>query len=538
VPPAPHILLVEDNLDDVRLVMRFIEKHIGEVSLVVAHSAVEALSRLDDHLLAAPAVIILDLGLPIVGGTQLLRMIKSKPDCHAIPIIVLTGSRDKAELDAVIDFGAAAYFVKPDRWDSYLEFARAVRRLLDSGSETVRMAVNTAGMPVDTAISAEVETALHGLSTEDRQMIRLGLKQGYLTSRHVEHALQEQRILADRGIERSVWFLVVELGLIDHERVRRLQELERASAVRALEFEGYILNGKIGKGGMGTVYRARNRAGAEAAIKLLSPRSSSFPALSERFLIEAQAGARLNHPNITRVLGSGTYDGQLYLIMELVHGKNLQSHITASGPLPESEAIQLVVQMAKALSYAWSHGVIHRDVKPANILLSTPRLDRNEPFCSKLCDFGLAKTWSIDGEPATPGLTQTGVVLGTPHYMSPEQIQGIKGLDSRVDVYSLGASLFYALSGSTLFQDESSTAIMRMHLSVTADMTRLIAQGVSAALVAVIEQMLEKDRDRRPDWDQVIERLRSFAPEVVGANDSDTGTRNYAVRPVIKTGLT
>ena len=193
----------------------------------------------------------------------------------------------------------------------------------------------------------------------------------------------------------------------------------------------------LGRGGMGAVYKAR-QPGLDrlVALKILPLDSGSDPTFSERFTREAQALAKLNHPNIVGVFDFGQTNGLYYFLMEFVDGVNLRQAMR-SGNLKPEEALKIVPQICEALQFAHDEGVVHRDIKPENILL-----DKRGRV--KIADFGLAKLLGVTSE---RGLTGTQQVMGTPHYMAPEQIQGTRDVDHRADIYSLGVTFYEMLTG-------------------------------------------------------------------------------------------
>jgi serine/threonine protein kinase len=193
----------------------------------------------------------------------------------------------------------------------------------------------------------------------------------------------------------------------------------------------------LGRGGMGVVYKARQiKLDRLVALKLIRPESAEDPAFFERFGREARAMARLNHPNIVTIHDFGEAGGLCYLVMELVAGIDLRKRIK-NGPLDPKAALLVALQACDALDYAHKLGVIHRDIKPENILLDPLRGVR-------LADFGLAKLL-LPGSEAS--LTATQHVLGTPHYMAPESLDGARGIDNRSDIFSLGVVLYEMLTG-------------------------------------------------------------------------------------------
>jgi serine/threonine protein kinase len=354
---------------------------------------------------------------------------------------------------------------------------------------------------------------------EDQRMVQLALDNRMLTKEQVDRAKKEQQALADRGVERSLYFLLLDLGYMTDVQARVLRKYVSSVNVRALEVDGYVLQGRIGSGGMGDVFRAVNAAGQEAAVKLLSSKLAKNEENARRFQREARASMRLQHPHITQSLAAGEIEGQRYLVMELIKGPSLKQRMTERGKLPEDHAIILLWQMANALRYAWNHGVLHRDVKPANLMLAPPRPGVAEPFCAKICDFGLAKVMIHDGpvdEESKGMLTGAGMALGTPHYMPPEQASGQIDLDQRADIYSLAASVYHALLGQTMHHGKSSTIIMYKQVTESADLDALRNLGISDGMVKLMGRMLEKSRKRRLNtWDEVLDGVKTLAPGLV-----------------------
>nr|MCU0706375.1 serine/threonine protein kinase [Fimbriiglobus sp.] len=223
-------------------------------------------------------------------------------------------------------------------------------------------------------------------------------------------------------------------------------------------FGDFTLEAELGRGGMGVVYRARQRSlDRTVAIKMVREAHLASEADRGRFRGEAEAAARLHHPNIVAVHEVGSNDGQAYLCMEYVNGCTLAQLVNAEGPLPPRAAAELVATIARAVQHAHEHGVLHRDLKPSNILLATesegypswgaePDRPRG-PLAPKVSDFGLAKRTD-----RAESLTRTGAVVGTPSYMAPEQATNRRDITPAADVYSLGAILYELLTGRPPFQ--------------------------------------------------------------------------------------
>lgn len=251
----------------------------------------------------------------------------------------------------------------------------------------------------------------------------------------------------------------------------------------------YRIDGLIGAGGMGTVYRAtRLLIGDEVAIKILHQDHADAHS-SERFRREAQAAARLKHPNAVSIYDFGiSTDGLQYLVMEFVEGESLRERLT-NGPLDLSTTAEVLSQVCAALDEAHHRQIIHRDVKPDNIILHSSAAGLRV----KVLDFGIAKL----RDEAAGHLTQTGSVMGTPHYMSPEQCLG-EELDPRADIYSVGIVLYEMLCGQVPFNSPVSTAVVVQHVSQVPPSLRSINPAVPEAVEEVVLHAIQKQRNDRP----------------------------------------
>jgi protein kinase-like protein len=244
------------------------------------------------------------------------------------------------------------------------------------------------------------------------------------------------------------------------------------------ELGGYRIVEQVGRGGTSVVYRAEHvRLGRTAALKLLSPGLGEAD-FSDRFLRESRLAASLDHPSIVPVYDAGEDDGLLYIAMAFVDGTDLKTLIAQEGKLPLRRALGIVGQIASALDAAHARGLVHRDVKPANILVGPE--DR-----AYLSDFGAVK------ELASAGMTRTGTFVGTIEYCAPEQIEGGE-VDARTDVYALGCVLFEALTGKPPFHRPSEVAVLNAHLHAPPPQVSKEAPDVPAALDAVISKALAK----------------------------------------------
>jgi serine/threonine-protein kinase len=248
----------------------------------------------------------------------------------------------------------------------------------------------------------------------------------------------------------------------------------------------YEIHQRLARGGMAQVYLARDRAlDRPVAVKELVPEFATDPSFVERFRREAQAAANLAHPNIVGVYDWGTQDGTYFIVMEYVDGPSLSQVIRRDGPLHPRRAAEIAGEVAAALGFAHSRGVVHRDVKPGNVLLTASGQ-------SKVTDFGIARALSSPEE----DLTQAGSVMGTATYFSPEQAQGLP-VDPRSDLYSLGVVLYEMVTGRPPFSGETPLAIAYKHVQDTPPPPSSVVPDLPPALEAVIMRLLQKRPDDR-----------------------------------------
>ncbi len=257
----------------------------------------------------------------------------------------------------------------------------------------------------------------------------------------------------------------------------------------------YRLEAQIGTGGMSTVYRAFDETlERRVAIKLMNREVASDSRQLERFRREARAVAQLSHPNIVGVIDAGEDEGRPYIVFEYVEGETLKQRIRRQGRLPIAEAVAYAIEIARALGVAHAHQIVHRDVKPQNVLI-------DEEGQAKVTDFGIART--LDEE----GLTAEGRVLGTTDYVSPEQALG-QPVTGASDLYSLGVVLFEMLTGEVPFHGENQVAVAMKHVREALPDVRRLRPEVSAALAAVIETATSKrEQDRYANDAELISDL-------------------------------
>src|SRR5436305_5760934 len=267
----------------------------------------------------------------------------------------------------------------------------------------------------------------------------------------------------------------------------------------------YELEELVGPGGMSSVFRAHDRQlERRVALKVLHEHYAADPEYLERFRREARAVARLSHPNIVTVIDRGDDDGRQFIVFEYVEGENLKELVLRSGRLPVRRAVELALPVADGLAFAHQEGLVHRDVKPQNVLLSS----EGEV---KVTDFGIARSLHVEH-----GVTQTGTVLGTGEYLAPEQASG-KPVSPATDVYSLGVVLWELLAGDVPFVGENFVAVALRHVNEPPPHLRERRPDVSPRLDAAVQRALAKDPARRfPSMKAFAKELRACLAEGKG----------------------
>lgn len=266
----------------------------------------------------------------------------------------------------------------------------------------------------------------------------------------------------------------------------------------SVEIEGYDLCERLGGGSMGEVYRARDLGtGQVFAMKLLDPLLAGNITYLQRFRAEAEAAQRLDHPNLVKVFRAGQSGMTHFILMEFVDGTNLFKLIRAEGALPEATVAAIGMCVASALHTAWeSARLVHRDIKPENLLVSNSG-------DVKVCDLGIAKRMVV----GAPAITRTGMTLGSPHYVAPEQARGEKNVDMRVDIYALGATLYHAATGQTVHNADSEFGLMIKHATEPVKDPRDVAPHLGDSTAELLTRMLDLDCNRRPaNWYEVYEQ--------------------------------
>jgi len=323
-------------------------------------------------------------------------------------------------------------------------------------------------------------------SSQDTEVGKVVIETGLATRTELELCREQQKQASDPN-GRSLTDLLVEHSFITVNQAKRIrQQLEERN--KASTFPGFQLMSKLGKGAMATVYKARQLSlDRIVAIKVLPPKMNDNAEFVDRFYKEGKAAARLSHNNIVQAIDVGSSpEGFHYFVMEYLEGKTLYDLMVENHSFSESEALDIGIQMADALVHAHSRGLIHRDIKPKNIILTPEGV-------AKLTDLGLAR--AVDDKQAAE--SEAGKAYGTPYYISPEQIRGEVDIDFRADLYSLGATLYHLVTGRPPFEGETPSAVMHKHLRAPLVPVDHLNTALSAGLGEIIEVTMAKNRDER-----------------------------------------
>jgi serine/threonine-protein kinase len=267
--------------------------------------------------------------------------------------------------------------------------------------------------------------------------------------------------------------------------------------VDELVAERYVLEELVGRGGMSSVYKARDTLlERPVALKILHEQYTQDDDYVERFRREARAAAQLSHPNIVTVIDRGESDGRQFIVFEYIPGENLKEYVSRKGRLPVREALELAIQIGRALGFAHTAGLVHRDVKPQNVLLGGDE--------AKVTDFGIARSLDVQH-----GMTQTGTVMGTSEYIAPEQASG-QHVDALSDVYSLGTVLYEMLAGEPPYRGESFVAVAMKHVHDPVPSVADRRPDVPLRLDAAVQRAMAKEPNER------FQSMEEFVAELQG----------------------
>ncbi len=323
---------------------------------------------------------------------------------------------------------------------------------------------------------------------------RMAVEYGLCTKEEVRRAIEEMKIRRETN-PIALANLMVDLGYITRNQASRLRIRLKETKTEPHQIPGYKIQGRIGAGAMAVVYKATQLSlNRTVAIKILPKRFSENPEYVQRFYKEGQAAGKLNHNNIVQAIDVGEAGGYHYFVMEYVEGRTVADDIAAGKIFDEKEALDIIIQVAHALAHAHANGLIHRDVKPKNIMISNDSV-------VKLADMGLAREMT-DIKLAE---NEAGKAYGTPFYIAPEQIRGKIDIDGRADIYGLGATFYNMVTGRVPFMADDSMEVMKKHLREKLIPPDHINTSLTAGASEVIEIMMAKRREDR--YDNVEELL-------------------------------
>ncbi|MCD8139058.1 MAG: serine/threonine protein kinase [Planctomycetaceae bacterium] len=351
---------------------------------------------------------------------------------------------------------------------------------------------------------------------KDLDFATLAIAHRVLTREQLEEAERTINREAEAGKpRRPVEDVLLEKGVLKSDQVwavyKAKERLIRDARARGQRIGGYEIMGKLGEGGLGVVYKARQLSmGRIVALKVLHERWVTDDEFRKRFLVEARLVGRLSHPNLIQVIDVGRYKSTLYFSMEFVDGEAVDAILDREGRMDLQSTVSIAIQVASALEYLHQRRIVHRDVKPGNIMVTKGGI-------AKLGDFGFVKS-SLESV-----LSTEGEVLGTPDYISPEAARGEKNLDFRSDLYSLGTTLYHMLTGNPPFGGSVSD-VMDQHIKSEPKSISSITKDLPPKMIEVVEKLMKK----RP-----ADRYQNFSELL---NDLDE-VRRAAKSPVVSTGM-
>lgn len=338
---------------------------------------------------------------------------------------------------------------------------------------------------------------------DDSQLGRLAVDSKLLTLKELHDCIAEQKALAKEGKRISLSEAMLRCGFLTRSQLQRLgAEMEDSIARKAQQIPGFQILGKLGQGAMATVFKARQLSlDRIVAIKVLPKKLGDNAEFVERFYREGRAAARLNHNNIVQAIDVGEASGYHYFVMEYIDGKTVYDELAAGKIYKEAEALDIIIQIARALEHAAERGFVHRDVKPKNIMLTKHGV-------AKLADMGLAR----ETGDLKAAMAEAGRAYGTPYYISPEQIRGEVNIDFRADIYSLGATFYHMITGKLPFEGSTPAAVMHKHLKEPLVPPDHIVPSLSTGVGEVIERMMaKKPEDRYPTMRDLLTDLEAIA---------------------------
>ena len=341
---------------------------------------------------------------------------------------------------------------------------------------------------------------------QDDRFANMALERQFVSAEQAAEAKQAQAQAAEAGQQKPLADVMVEKGLLTAAQADSLREaLSAAGPGKIGEFE---IISKLGEGGMGAVYKARQTSmDRMVALKLLPGTLARNPELVARFRREAQVSAKLDHPNVIRGIAVGEEAGQHFFAMELVEGTSVENMLEEQEQLDIPVSLDIITQITRALIHAHERGMIHRDIKPDNIMVTHDGV-------AKLADLGLVR----EADTQMTRVTQSGATMGTPHYMPPEQARDAKRADERSDIYALGATFYHMLTGRVPFEGDSAFEIMQKHEKERAKSPRSIRADIPAKLSLAVEKMMQRDpRNRFASAEELLSMLQDVSGKAPAA---------------------
>jgi serine/threonine-protein kinase len=344
----------------------------------------------------------------------------------------------------------------------------------------------------------------------------LAVKNKFITQRQLDECLVIQQNLKDKGSEKYLGVILQERGFLTNREVEVLCSTLEAELAKN-PIEGFKIEAQLGRGNMGLVYAAKQiKLDRIVALKVLDPKLAMDAEFIQRFYKEARVGAQVNHTNMVQFYDVGESGGYHYISMEYVEGLTVKDIIERDKTMDESWALDIAKQVVRALHHAMSVSLIHLDIKPGNIMIN----DKGE---TKICDLGLAKQMDKPGVDFSPGM-----IVGSPFYISPEQIERVEDLDERADIYGLGATLYHMLTGRPPFTGRNAEDIFLKHLTHRVPPLLDANPGLRPELELLIKKMLAKDRaDRFQNHADLLKELQRLTGEATGI-PSRTGLGSFA----------
>jgi len=342
----------------------------------------------------------------------------------------------------------------------------------------------------------------------EKYFVNIALKNDLVTMEQVREAREIQLKIEGLGVKpKDLGEILLEKGHIAEDDYLRIQT--KINTLRsAVRISGYKLLEKLGQGSMGTVYKAHQVSlDRVVAVKILAPFLQQNKKFVTRFVREAKVLARLNHANIVQCIDVGVSNGQYYLAMEFCDGPTVLDLIRRGGAMDEARAVRVILQMAQALEHAYDHSILHRDIKPDNIMIVHGGI-------AKLCDLGLVKDLEGSGDS-----TDAGNTMGTPNYISPEQARGDDLVDARSDIYSLGASFYHMVTGCTPFDATNPAVVMVSHINEMPPNPRQRKSDLERETERIIQKMMRKNpNDRFQNPQELIADLEKLLAKLSGVS--------------------